>query len=118
MHNYKKLLIWQKSMELVYETYEITKNFPTEEKYGLTSQLNRCSVSIPSNIAEGTSKSSDKHFVIFLEHSLGSSFEWETQICIALKLGYINQEKFNELESKIIKIQNMIYNFKNKLEAN
>ena len=117
MHNYKKLLIWQKSMELVYETYEMTKNFPTEEKYGLTNQLKRCSVSIPSNIAEGTGKSSDKHFIIFLEHSLGSSFEWETQICIALKLGYINQEKFSELEKRVNEIQNMIFSFKTKIKG-
>jgi len=88
-------------MELVFESYEITKNFPKEEKYGLASQLNRCSVSIPSNIAEGTSKSSEKHFITFLEHSLGSAFEWETQILIAYKLGYIDQEKFNELENRV-----------------
>ncbi len=77
-HNFKKLLIWQESLELVIETYEITKNFPSEEKFGLSSQLNRCSVSIPSNIAEGTSKSSEKHFKNYLETSLGSAFEWET----------------------------------------
>ncbi len=103
-------------MELVYESYEITKNFPKEEKFGLASQLNRCSVSIPSNIAEGTSKSSEKHFITLLEHSLGSAFEWETQILIAYKLGYINQEKFIELENKIKEIQNMIFRFKVKIK--
>lgn len=61
-HNFKKLIIWQESLELVIETYKTTKTFPSEEKFGLTSQLNRCSVSIPSNIAEGTSKSSEKLF--------------------------------------------------------
>ncbi len=116
MHNYKKLKIWQKSMDLVYESYEMTKIFPNEEKYGLASQLNRCSVSIPSNIAEGTSKSSEKHFITFLEHSLGSAFEWETQIMIALKLGYIEQEKFNELEKRVKEIQNMIFRFKTKIK--
>jgi len=79
--------------------------------------LNRCSVSIPSNIAEGTSKSSEKHFKSFLETSLGSAFEWETQVIIAFKVGYINQEKFKELEGNIAKIQNMIYNFMNKLSS-
>jgi four helix bundle protein len=116
MHNYKKLKIWQKSMELVDESYDMTKIFPSEEKYGLASQLNRCSVSIPSNIAEGTSKSSGKHFITYLEHSLGSAFEWETQILIALKLGYINQEKFNELEKRVKEIQNMIFRFKTRIK--
>ena len=81
-HNFKKLLIWQESMKLVVETYALTKSFPNEEKFGLISQLNRCSVSIPSNIAEGTSKSTEKHFKTYLETSLGSAFEWETQIRI------------------------------------
>jgi len=110
-HNFKKLIIWQESLELVIETYKTTKTFPSEEKFGLTSQLNRCSVSIPSNIAEGTSKSSEKHFKNYLETALGSSFEWETQIIIAFKIGYINQNKFTELENRINKIQNMIYKF-------
>lgn len=114
-HNFKKLLIWQESLELVIETYNPTKTFPKGEKFGLASQLNRCSVSIPSKIAEGTSKSSVKHFKIFLETSLGSAFEWETQIIIAHRLSYITQEKFNELENKIARIQNMIYKFKSSM---
>ncbi len=114
-HNFKKLTIWQEGIELVIETYKITKTFPSEEKFGLSSQLNRCSVSIPSNIAEGTSKSSEKHFKNYLEIALGSSFEWETQLIIAFKIGYINEIKFKELENKINKTQNMIYNFMQKL---
>jgi len=110
-HNFKKLIIWQESLELVIETYKITKSFPSQEKFGLSSQLNRCSVSIPSNIAEGTSKSSEKHFKNYLETSLGSAFEWETQIIIAHRVGYINQNEFTELENRISKIQNMIYKF-------
>ncbi len=109
-HNFKKLIIWQESLELVIETYKVTKNFPSEENFGLTSQLNRCSV-IPSNIAEGTSKSSEKHFKNYLETSLGSAFEWETQIIIAQRVGYIDLNKFTELENRINKIQNMIYKF-------
>ena len=111
-HNFKKLLIWQESIELVIDTYKITSKFPNHEKFGLTSQLNRCSVSIPSNIAEGTSKSTAKHFNTFLENALGSSFEWETQIIIAFRIGYINQEMFNNFENRINRIQNMIYKFK------
>ena len=116
-HNFKKLIIWQESIELVVESYEMTKSFPNEEKFGLSNQLNRCSVSIPSNIAEGSSKSSEKHFKTYLETSLGSAFEWETQLIIANKIGYIDKVKFNNLENRINKIQNMIYNFKNKLET-
>ena len=114
-HNFKKLTIWQEGIELVIETYKITKTFPSEEKFGLSSQLNRCSVSIPSNIAEGTSKSSEKHFKNYLETALGSSFEWETQLIIAFKIGYITESKFKELENRINKTQNMIYNFMMKL---
>jgi len=116
-HNFRKLKIWQDSLELVIKTYKMTKSFPSEEKYGLSSQLNRCSVSIPSNIAEGSSKSTVKHFKIFLETSLGSAFEWETQLIVAYRVGYINKEKFKELENNINKIQNMIYTFKNKLSS-
>ncbi len=114
-HNFKKLIIWKKSLELVFETYSVTKAFPTDERFGLISQLNRCSVSIPSNIAEGSSKSSEKHFKTFLETALGSAFEWETQIIIAKGLKYITQEKFNQLEKNINDIQKMISSFKEKI---
>lgn len=114
-HNFKKLVIWKKSLELVFETYRLTKNFPSDERFGLISQLNRCSVSIPSNIAEGTSKSSEKHFKTFLETALGSAFEWETQIIIAKGLNYITEEKFKELEKNINDIQKMISSFKDKI---
>ena len=114
-HNFKKLLIWKHSLELVFETYKVTKTFPTEERFGLTSQLNRCSVSIPSNIAEGSSKSSEKHFKTFLETALGSAYEWETQIIIAKGLNYITEENFNQLEKNINDIQKMISSFKDKI---
>ena len=114
-HNFKKLIIWKNSLELVFETYRLTKTFPSDERFGLISQLNRCSVSIPSNIAEGTSKSSEKHFKTFLETALGSAFEWETQIIIANGLNYITEEKFKELEKNINDIQKMISSFKDKI---
>ena len=116
-HNFKKLKIWQEGVALVIETYKTTKTFPSEEKFGLISQLNRCSVSIPSNIAEGTSKSSEKHFKNFLETSLGSTFEWETQIIIAEKLKYISSDEFEELETRIIQLQKMISGFISKLKS-
>ncbi len=117
MHNFKKLKIWQESMELVSESYKITKDFPDFEKFGLASQMNRCAVSIPSNIAEGSSKSSDIHFKKYLEVSLGSAFEWETQLLIANKEGYIPEENFKMLEEKIKQIQKMISSFQTNLKS-
>ena len=116
MHNFKKLKIWSESMVLVSESYKITRSFPKFETYGLMSQMNRCAVSIPSNISEGTSKSSNKHFSTFLEHSLGSAFEWETQLNVAFNEKYISEDKFNELEDKIKQIQKMISSFKSGLK--
>ena len=116
MHNFKKLKIWTESMELVSESYKITRTFPKFETYGLMSQLNRCAVSIPSNISEGSSKSTNKHFSNYLEHSLGSAFEWETQLNVAFQQEYLSNEKFNELEDKVKQIQKMISSFKSGLK--
>lgn len=116
MHNFKKLKIWQESIDLVKEVYALTRTFPDFEKFGLVSQMNRCAVSIPSNISEGTSKSTDKHFNAYLENSLGSAFELETQLIVAFDQNYLNEEKFIELETKIINIQKMISRFKSGLK--
>lgn len=117
MHNFKKLKIWNESMELVSESYKITRTFPKYETYGLMSQMNRSAVSIPSNISEGSSKSSDKHFASYLEHSLGSAFEWETQLNVAFNENYVSEENFKELEQKIKQIQKMISSFKSGLKT-
>lgn len=98
-------------MNLVDETYRIVKGFPRLEKFNLSSQLIRCAVSIPSNIAEGTSKSTDKHLNRYIETSLGSSFEWETQLIVALNQKYISIEQFELLEHKIQQLQKMISGF-------
>lgn len=78
--------------------------------------MNRCAVSIPSNISEGSSKSTNKHFSNYLEHSLGSAFEWETQLNVAFQQEYLSKEKFNELEDKVKQIQKMITSFKSGLK--
>ncbi|NNK54585.1 MAG: four helix bundle protein [Flavobacteriaceae bacterium] len=116
MHNFKNLNIWIKSMELVSENYNITNSFPEMERYGLANQMNRSAVSIPSNIAEGSSKGSDKHFNQYLETSLGSAFEWETQLTIAYKQNYIEEDVFKTSEEKIIQIQRMISGFQKGLK--
>lgn len=115
-HNFRKLTIWKEGIELVRDTYETTKVFPKSQTYALTNQLQRCSISIPSNIAEGTSKGSDKHFLQYLQTALGSAFEWETQLIIAYEVEYISKETFNHLESKIQSIQGMITRFMESLE--
>jgi four helix bundle protein len=114
-HNFRKLTIWQEARSLVRETYSITEKFPKTEIYGLSNQLRRCSVSIASNIAEGSARDSNKHFVQYLETALGSSFEWETQLICAFDLNYISETIFNQYVEKIQKIQAMISNFKNTL---
>lgn len=97
MHNFKDLIIWQRSMELAKVVYEITANFPPNEKYGLTSQINRAVVSVPSNIAEGAGRSSDKEFAQFLSIALGSAFELETQLILANSFGLIGTSALDSL---------------------
>ncbi len=114
-HNFKKLNIWIEGIKLVTESYKLTLTFPEYERYGLISQMNRCAVSIPSNIAEGSSKSTDKHFRKYIEDSLGSAFEWETQLVVARNINYISEEYFKLLEDKIIQLQKMISRFQDRL---
>src|SRR3954451_22493418 len=94
VRTYRDLLVWQKGMQLVTSVYQAVKMFPRDEVYGLTSQLRRCAVSIPSNIAEGHSRSTRKEFLRFLEISLGSLFELQTQLEIAKNLSYLAGEAY------------------------
>ncbi|MEM1339031.1 MAG: four helix bundle protein [Bacteroidota bacterium] len=100
-HNFKKPKIWEEGMQILDDTYELVKGFPILEKFNRTSQLLRCSVAIPSNIAEGTSKSTDRHFNTSIAYSLSSWFEWETQLIIARRKNYIKENQFSELSDKI-----------------
>lgn len=88
-NSYRDLVAWRKAMELVLEVYQVTKSFPKEEMYGLTSQLRRAAVSVPSNIAEGQARFSAREFYRFLSHARGSLVEVETQIMIAKSLLYL-----------------------------
>ncbi len=114
-HNFRNLKIWQEGLLLVEESSKLTKTFPKDEKFDLTSQMNRSVISIPSNIAEGTAKSSDKHFKVFLENSLGSAFEWETQLEIAKIKEYVNESDYNLLKDRVNQIQRMIGSFIDRL---
>jgi four helix bundle protein len=117
-HNFKNLKVWQKAVELAVLVYEATKAFPTEEKFGITSQMRRSSVSTSSNIAEGSARNSSKAFCNCLEISLGESFELETQLIIAFRTGILPEEKFSLLSQEITELQKMIIGFKNTVEAN
>ena len=116
MRNFKQLLIWQKGFQIAVKTFRFTSSFPKEEKFGLSSQLTRAAVSIPSNIAEGSSRTSSKDYNRFLEMSLGSSFEAETQLLIAEAINYGEKEKRNELLKEIDEEQKMIMSFMTKLQ--
>jgi four helix bundle protein len=113
-HNYKNLKIWKIGIEIVDDVYSIIGEFPKDEKFGLISQISRCSVSIPSNIAEGSSRT-DKSFSHFIDIALGSSFELETQLIIACNRNYINKEQLAKIEIKIQEFQKMTMGFQNKL---
>lgn len=116
MHNFKKLDIWTKSMDLASEIYSLTNTFPSNERFGLISQMQRSAVSIPSNIAEGSAKSSNKDFSRFLEISIGSSFELETQLILASRLNYVEDGIYKSTQNNINELQKMIIGFKNKLD--
>ena len=116
MHNYKNLRIWHEAMDLVTEIYAITINFPEHERFGLTSQIRRAVSSIPSNIAEGTSRLSTKEFRHFLSIALGSSFEVSTQIEIAYRLKMIDEEKRNQLFNSNDLLQRKIQSFSKQIK--
>ena len=117
-HNFKNLKVWQKSVDLAIKVYELTKSFPAEERFGITSQMRRSSVSIPSNIAEGTARISSKAFSNCLDISLGESFELETQAIIANRVGIISEEQFSQFNDEVSEVQKMIIGFKTTIEAN
>lgn len=117
-HNFKNLKVWQKSVDLAVKVYELTKSFPAEERFGITSQMRRSSVSIPSNVAEGTARNSSKAFSNCLDISLGESFELETQAIIANRVGIISEEQFSQFNDEVSEVQKMIIGFKTTIEAN
>ena len=100
-NSYKELRVWKRSVDLALAVYRHTENFPKHELYGLTSQLRRAAVSVPSNIAEGKGRSSDKELILFLHHSRGSLLEIETQLFIARELAYIEEPQAKDLLAEV-----------------
>jgi four helix bundle protein len=111
-HNFRKLEVWNKSMLIVKKVYKMTSKLPDSERFGLQSQLNRCAVSIPSNIAEGSGRSSNKDFIRFLKHSISSSYELETQLILCKDIYEVDIES---LLNDLLNLQNMLGGFIRKL---
>jgi four helix bundle protein len=116
MKNFKNLHVWQKSIELVKKVYENTSEFPSAEIYGLTSQVRRSAVSISSNIAEGAGRGG-KEFNHFLNIAIGSCFELETQLIIALELKFTREKNFIEMNELMSEIQKMIFGLQKKVNS-
>jgi four helix bundle protein len=108
MSSYKDLTVWKKSIDLCEEIYIKTEAFPKNEMYGLTSQIRRCAVSIPSNIAEGQRRGHKSEFTQFLRIAFGSGAELETQLLIARKIGYLSENDFMDLNSLLEEIMKML----------
>jgi four helix bundle protein len=113
--NFKELIVWQKSILLVKSIYTLTKGFPTEEKFGLISQIRRSSVSVPSNIAEGQARRTTGDFVRFISNAEGSLAEAETQLIIAIELGYSTNEQARVAFGLMLEIKKMLNALRRKL---
>jgi len=119
VNTYKELLIWQKGMAIVKEVYLICANdLPKDEVFGLQSQMKRCSISIPSNIAEGWGRNSTKSYIQFLKYSRGSLYELETQLLIAKDLNFISTNSFDKIDNQILEESKMLNAFIKAIEKN
>ena len=108
MTSYKELIVWQKSFKLAVLVCQITRNFPKDELYGLVSQLRRCAVSIPSNIAEGYSRRRKLEFLQFLRIAYGSAAELETQLLLSKELGYLSGKSYQTLNTLLVEVLKML----------
>lgn len=111
MKDFRTLKVWQKAHQFALAVYKATKTFPREELYGLTSQIRRSSMSIPTNIAEGAGRFTDKDFARFLQISMGSASEAEYQLLLARDLGFMSNEHYNTLQSQIVEVKKMLASF-------
>jgi len=114
-HQYRELIVWQKSMVLVKELYNLSAHFPSSEVFSLTNQMRRAAVSIPSNIAEGSARGHIAEFIQFLRIAFGSGAELETQLQIAKELGYGNSKDYSKIESQLAEVMKMLNVFTHNL---
>ena len=115
MKDFKKLMVWQLGMDIVDKVYDVVTSLPSDEKYGIRSQLTRCAVSIPGNIAEGSAKKSDKEYRRYAEIALGSSFELETHLLIVQQQRWLPEDKVEAILALTIQEQKMLTTFIAKL---
>lgn len=108
MQDFRKLMVWQRAHQNTLEVYELTRCFPSEERYGRVSQLRRCAVSIPSNIAEGCGRGRDADFARFVQIAMGSSSELEYQLLLAYDLGYLDSEIYQPFCKQVIDVKRML----------
>jgi four helix bundle protein len=113
MHNFRNLNVWDKGRFLHKDIYKLTKRFPKEDLFGLTSQIRRSAMSIPSNIAEGCGHSTDKELCRFLDIANGSAFELETQLLLSFDIDLISEKELIHYEDRVKELQKIIYSFRN-----
>ncbi|MFT3740597.1 MAG: four helix bundle protein [Breznakibacter sp.] len=116
MKTYRDLIVWQKAMDLVEFCYQVSGSFPTSEVYGLTAQMRRSAVSVPSNIAEGYGRHHSKDYARFLQMAAGSLYELQTQLEIAKRLGYLPSETFEHVSSMGFEIEKMLASLISKVQ--
>lgn len=114
-HNFKEIIAWQKAKGIVKEVYVLANKLPVEEKYALASQIKRAVVSISSNIAEGSGRNADADFAHFLDMALGSAYELESELLVALELDFITFENCNNVFTKLMEVEKLIVGFQTKL---
>jgi four helix bundle protein len=118
MHNFEKLKIWQKAMDVAVEVYNVSLLLPNDEKFNLIHQIKKCAVSIPSNIAEGSGRNSNKEFIQFLGIANGSTFELITQLILAKRLNLVNEKIIQSIINQLVEISNMSFSFQKSLKEN
>lgn len=117
MRDFRDIQVWKKSHQLTLAIYKTTQTFPTEERYGLTSQMRRSSASIPTNIAEGCGRSGDNELRRFMQISMGSASELEYQLLLAHELGYVQQDAYQQLNAQTIEVKRMLASFIKRLRS-
>jgi four helix bundle protein len=117
MQDFRKLKVWQKAHELVLATYQATSRMPAEERFGLSSQIRRCAVSVASNIVEGSSRGSDADFARFVQIAIGSASELEYQLLLAHDLQFIDERSHRDLSNKVIEVRKMLITIGSRMRA-
>ena len=117
VRSYRDLIVWQKAMDLVRAIYNLTTSFPTDERFGLISQVRRAAVSVPSNIAEGPARHTSREFVQFISHAEGSLAEVDTQLTLSNQLGFCNGPQTVEIFSLIEEIRKMLMSLRGRLDG-